>query len=272
MHYVEEGQGDPILFLHGNPTSSYLWRNIIPYVSDNARAIAVDLIGMGKSDKPDIEYSYADQAKYLYQFIEKMNLKNITLVVHDWGSGLGFNYAATHSDNIKGIVFMESLIAPFTWESLPAEGVQMLKMVRTPEVGKEMIMQQNFFVEQFLPNAIMRPISQEEMAVYRSPYPTPESRKPVWKWPNEIPISGSPANVHNIVSNYHQWLQTTQIPKLLLAVTPGIMIKEAEVAWAQENMKNLEVVNVGNGLHFIQEDSPDAIGKAISNWYQELNP
>lgn len=271
MHYVEEGSGDPVLFLHGNPTSSYLWRNIIPYISDDARAIAVDLIGMGKSDKPNIEYSYADQAKYLYQFIEELNLKNVTLVVHDWGSGLGFNYAATHSDNIKGIVFMESLIAPFTWDTIPAEGAQMIKTIRTPRVGEDLIMKQNFFIEKFLPSAIMRPLTDPEMNVYRAPYPTEESRRPVWKWPTEIPISGTPENVHKIVANYHQWLQETSTPKLLLAATPGVMIKEKEVNWAKQNMDNLDVVNVGRGLHFIQEDNPDAIGQAISNWYQTLN-
>ncbi len=271
MHYVDEGQGDPVLFLHGNPTSSYLWRNIIPYVSDDARTIAVDLIGMGLSDKPDIEYSYNDHAKYLNAFIEKLNLKNVTLVVHDWGSGLGFNYAATHEDNIKGIAFMESLIAPFTWETIPVEGRDMIKAIKTPGVGEEMVMNKNMFLEKFLPSAVVRDLTKEELQYYRAPYPTPESRKPVWKWPTEIPVSGTPANVHKIVANYHEWLQTTTVPKLLLSATPGMMIKEAEVKWVKRNMKNVDIVNVGKGLHFIQEDNPHAIGEAISNWYQQIN-
>ncbi len=271
MHYVDKGQGDPILFLHGNPTSSYLWRNIIPYVANDARAIAVDLIGMGFSDKPDIDYSYEDHAKYLNVFIEKLDLKNVTLVLHDWGSGLGFNYAATHEDNIKGIAFMESLIAPFTWETIPEEGKDMIKAIKTPGVGEEMVMNKNMFLEKFLPSAVVRDLTKEELEYYRAPYPTPQSRKPVWKWPTEIPVSGTPANVHKIVANYHEWLQVTTVPKLLLSATPGMMIKEAEVNWVKSNMKNVDVVNVGKGLHFIQEDNPHAIGAALSSWYQKIN-
>ncbi|WP_299491766.1 haloalkane dehalogenase [uncultured Shewanella sp.] len=271
MHYIDEGHGDPILFLHGNPTSSYLWRNIIPYVSHDARAIAVDLIGMGKSDKPNIEYSFEDQATYLEAFINKLNLKNITLVVHDWGSGLGFNYAALNENNIKGIVFMESLIKPFTWESMPKEGAAMIKQIKTPGVGENMIMKQNFFIEMFLPNAIIRPLTQAEMDYYRSPYPTPESRKPIWKWPTEIPISGKPNNVHKIVSHYQRWLQETNLPMLLLNATPGMMIQENEVNWVKNNIRNVQVINIGRGLHFIQEDNPDAIGTAISSWYNNAN-
>ena len=270
MQYVDEGKGDPILFLHGNPTSSYLWRNIIPYVSDDARVLAVDLIGMGKSDKPDIDYSFADHAKHLHVFIEKLDLKNIALVVHDWGSGLGFNYAATHESNIKGIAFMESLIKPFTWETMPAEGAAMIRKIKTPGVGEEMVMNKNFFIEKFLPSAIIRPLSEQEMNSYRAPYPTAESRKPVWKWPTEIPVSGEPRNVHNIVVNYQQWLQNTTVPKILLHATPGIMIKDAEVEWVKQNMKNVDVVHVGKGLHFIQEDNPDAIGSSLSDWYQKI--
>lgn len=270
MHYVDEGLGDPILFLHGNPTSSYLWRNIIPYVPNGSRAIAVDLIGMGKSDKPDIDYSYADHAKYLDAFIKKLDLRNITLVVHDWGSGLGFNYAAKHEDNVKGLVFMESLIKPYTWETLPAGATEMLRKIRTPDVGEEMLVNKNFFVEGFLPSAIIRPLSEEEKNNYRAPYQTLKSRKPILVWPREIPISGEPQNVHTIVSNYEQWLLTTSVPKLLLYANPGIMIKQAEVEWVQKNMKNVDAVYVGEGLHFIQEDNPDAIGEAISSWYQKL--
>jgi haloalkane dehalogenase len=273
MHYIDEGEGDPVLFLHGNPTSSYLWRNVIPYVSDDTRAIAVDLIGMGKSDKPDIDYSFNDHTRYLNAFIEELELKDVTLVIHDWGSGLGFNYAANNEDNIKGIAFMEALLMPMPgYDAMPSpEMVEMFTNFRTPGVGEEMIMNQNFFVEQLLPSMILRELSEEEFNHYSEPYPTPESRKPVWKWPNEIPIGGEPKNMHDIVSSYNQWLQTTEIPMLMIYATPGILGNEMAVQWAKDNIMNLETVNVGPGLHFIQEDNPDAIGEAISDWYQEIS-
>jgi len=272
MHYIDEGEGDPVLFLHGNPTSSYLWRNVIPYVADDGRAIAVDLIGMGKSDKPDIDYRFVDHAKYLEAFIEELELKNITLVIHDWGSGLGFNYAMNNEDNIKGIAFMEALLMPLSWESFQSDEMrETFQNFRTPGVGEEMIMNQNIFVEQLLPSMILRELSEEEFNYYSEPYPTPESRKPVWKWPNEIPIDGEPADVHEIITNYNAWLQETEVPKLLIHATPGIIITEPVVEWSKENLKNLETVDIGEGIHYIQEDNPDAIGEAISDWYQTIS-
>ena len=273
MHYIDEGEGDPILFLHGNPTSSYLWRNVIPYVSDDARVIAVDLIGMGKSDKPDIDYSFVDHAKYVEAFIGELELKNVTLVIHDWGSGLGFNYAANNEENIKGIAFMEALLMPMpSYDAMPSpEMVEMFTNFRTPGVGEELIMNQNIFVEQLLPGMILRELSEEEFNHYSEPYPTPESRKPVWKWPNEIPIGGEPQNTHDIISSYNQWLQSTEIPLLMIYATPGILGNEMAVQWAEANLMNLETVHVGPGLHFIQEDNPDAIGEAISDWYQRMS-
>jgi len=272
MHYIDEGEGDPVLFLHGNPTSSYLWRNIVPYVADDGRAIAVDLIGMGKSDKPDIDYRFVDHAKYLEAFIEELELKNITLVIHDWGSGLGFNYAMNNEDNIKGIAFMEALLMPLSWESFQSDEMrETFQNFRTPGVGEEMIMNQNIFVEQLLPSMILRELSEEEFNYYSEPYPTPESRKPVWKWPNEIPIDGEPADVHEIITNYNAWLQETEVPKLLIHATPGIIITEPVVEWSKENLKNLETVDIGEGIHYIQEDNPDAIGEAISDWYQTIS-
>ena len=271
MHYVDEGQGDPILFLHGNPTSSYLWRNIIPHVTDDARAIAVDLIGMGKSDKPDLEYRFVDHARYLEAFIEALDLRNITLVVHDWGSGLGFNYAANNEANIKGIAMMEALIRPYTWETLPPGGsVEMLTNIRTPGVGEDMLMNQNLFVERNIPAGVVRPVSEEEMNRYREPYPTPESRLPVWKWPNEIPISGEPADVHEIVANYYEWLQATQVPKLLFHATPGLMIRAPDVERARQELPNLETVPIGPGRHFVQEDNPHTIGEVLAEWFRRI--
>ena len=271
MHYVDEGEGDPILFLHGNPTSSYLWRNIIPYVTSLGRAIAPDLIGMGKSDKPDIEYRFFDHVKYIDGFIEALGLKNITLVIHDWGSGLGFHYAHRNDANIKGIAFMEALLMPIpSWDMMPEQMVEVFKNLRNPEVGHEMSVNQNFFVEQLLPMTIVRQLTEEEMNHYREPYLDPSSRKPLWVWPNEIPIEGEPADVNEAIGAYNQWLQQTELPKLLLHGNPGTIITEPTVEWAKQSLKNLNAVDIGEGIHFLQEDNPHQIGSEIAEWYNKL--
>ena len=183
IHYVDEGEGDPILFLHGNPTSSYLWRNIIPHMISKGRCIAPDLIGMGKSDKPEIAYRFLDHVKYLETFIEELGLTNITLVIHDWGSALGFHYAMRHENNIKGIAFMEALIKPMNWEDFPGAFKIGFKLFRTPVIGWFMISVMNMFVKQILPQAIARKLSLEEKSVYAEPYKTIHSRKPLRIWP-----------------------------------------------------------------------------------------
>ena len=266
MHYVEEGGGDPILFLHGNPTSSYLWRNVIPHLSPaSARCIALDLIGMGKSDKPDIEYRFFDHARYVEGFIEALGLRNITLVIHDWGSALGFHYARRHESNVKGIAFMEAIVRPVTWDEWPEQARQMFQAFRTPGMGEKMIMEQNMFVEAVLPGAILRKLSDEEMNRYREPYPDPKSRKPLWRWPNEIPIEGQPADVVEAVQAYSQWLKTSNLPKLLLYAQPGAIMRNL-VGWCRENIGNMKAVDIGPGVHFVQEDRPHEIGEAIAAW------
>jgi len=239
--------------------------------TDDGRAIAVDLIGMGQSDKPDIDYRFVDHAKYLDAFIEELELENITLVIHDWGSGLGFNYAMQNEDNIKGIAFMEAFLIPITWDEFPAEFRETFQMFRTPGIGEDMIMTQNIFIEQILPGSMLREITEEEMNYYREPYPTVESRKPVWVWPNEIPIDGEPADVHEIVANYNKWLQETEVPKILFYVNPGVLVPAPMVEWSKVNLKNLETIYVGEGIHFIQEDHPHEIGVSLSEWYQTIN-
>jgi haloalkane dehalogenase len=268
MHYAEEGDGDPILFLHGNPTSSYLWRNVIPHVSPIGRCIAPDLIGMGKSDKPDLDYGFFDQSRYVDAFIEALGLHDITLVIHDWGSALGFHYALRHESNVKGIAFMEAIVRPVTWAEWPEQARQMFKAFRTPGVGEHMIMEQNMFVEAVLPGAVLRKLSPEEMDRYREPYPTPESRKPLWRWPNEIPIEGQPADVHVAVQAYSEWLGTSQTPKLLLFAQPGAILRNL-VGWCQQNIANLKTGELGPGVHFLQEDDPHGIGEAIAAWMRE---
>ena len=271
MHYVDEGSGDPILFLHGNPTSSYLWRNIIPHLTSLGRCIAPDLIGMGKSDKPGLEYRFFDHVKYVEGFIEKLGLKNITLVIHDWGSALGFHYAMRHEDNIKGIALMEAILMPVpSWDAFPPDFQEGFKAFRTPEVGWDMIVNNNMFVEQILPGAIVRKLTETEMNHYREPYQEPGSRKPLWRWPNELPIEGEPADVVEAVETYNRWLQQTDLPKLLFYGNPGALITAPVLEWCKQNTKNLRTVDIGQGIHFLQEDNPHLIGSELASWYKGL--
>lgn len=271
LHYIDEGSGDPILFLHGNPTSSYLWRNVVPHLTPLGRAIALDLIGMGKSDKPDIEYRFFDHVEYMEGFIEKMGLENVTLVIHDWGSALGFYYAMRNESNVKAIAFMEAIVAPVPhWEAFPAGARELFQSFRTPDVGWDMIVNQNMFVEQILPGAVMRALTDEEMDHYREPFVDPGSRKPIWRWPNEIPIEGEPADVAEAVLSYNEWLRQSELPKLLFYATPGALVQAPMLEWLQQNLKNLAIVNLGPGIHFLQEDHPHLIGSALADWYGKL--
>ncbi len=265
MHYVDEGEGDVVLFIHGNPTSSYLWRNIIPYVAGSHRAIAVDLIGMGKSDKPDIDYTFFDHARYVDAFIQTLNLTDVTLVLHDWGSGLGFHYASRYPDNVKALAFMEAI-----YRERESMG-ELFTRFRTPGIGEELLLNQNLFVEQILPGSVVRGLTEVEMEHYRAPFSTPASRKPVLQWPRQLPLAGEPAYVIAAVNAYQQWLTETPLPKLLLAATPGALITQTDVVWLQDNLSELAVVNIGAGRHFVQEDNPHAIGKALSAWLLSLD-
>ncbi|MDX1577122.1 MAG: haloalkane dehalogenase, partial [Gemmatimonadota bacterium] len=264
-------EGDPILFLHGNPTSSYLWRNVIPHVSGLGRAIAPDLIGFGKSEKPDIEYRFFDHVAYVEGFIEALGLGDLTLVIHDWGSALGFHYARRHEGNVKGIAFMEAILAPVpSWDDFHPDFRSTFQAFRTPDVGWEMIVGQNVFVEGVLPGAIVRTLTGEEMERYREPFRDPESRKPVWRWPNEIPIEGEPADVAEAVGAYNAWLQETELPKLLFHAKPGALMRPEAVEWCRAHLANLETVDVGRGIHFLQEDAPHEIGRGLADWYGRL--
>lgn len=270
IHYVEQGEGDPILFLHGNPTSSYLWRNIIPYGTQIGRAVAMDLIGMGKSDKPDIGYRFFDHAKYVDGFIEAMGLQNITLVIHDWGSALGFRYAMDHESNVKGIAFMEAIMRTFTWDEFPSDFKMGFRFFRAPGIGFVMISVMNAFVNQVMPQAIVRDMTDAEMDHYREPFATIGSRKPVRVWPLEIPINGSPQDVHEEVERFSAKLQESELPKLLFTANPGGIINEEAVQWAQEHLKNLTVIGIGEGIHYIQEDNPHKIGSELVKWHREV--
>lgn len=275
MHYVDEGEGDPILFLHGNPTSSYLWRNIIPYALPHGRAIAVDLIGMGKSDKPDIDFRFTTHAEYLEAFIDELKLTKIMLVVHDWGSALGMDYARRNPDRIKGIVFMEALVPPAmpipSYAAMGA-GAEFFRNVRTPGVGEKMVLQNNVFIESVLPDmGIARSLSNEERQAYRAPFPTPESRKPMLVWPREVPVAGEPADVLKIIESNGAWLHATDIPKLMFYAEPGALGGPKVAAYFAENLANIETNYVGPGYHYIQEDHPHMIGRELADWLRRNN-
>jgi haloalkane dehalogenase len=271
MHYIDEGSGDPVLFLHGNPTSSYLWRNIVPHISSSNRCIAPDLIGMGKSDSPDIEYRFFDHVGYLDGFIEELGLEDLVLVIHDWGSALGFHYARRHQDNVRGLAFMEAILAPLPdWDIWPEAGRRIFQGFRTPDVGWDLIVNRNFFVERILPSSVTRQLSEEEMDHYREPYLDPPSRKPLWRWPNEIPIEGEPADVLQVVNEYNEWLRNTDLPKLLFYAHPGFLLTEPLVEWCKDSLSNLKMVDIGEGIHFIQEDNPHLIGEELDRWMKGI--
>jgi haloalkane dehalogenase len=266
MHIRESGEGDPIVFLHGNPTSSYLWRNVIPRLESEGRCLAPDLIGMGKSGKPDISYRFFDHARYLDAWFDAMELRRVTLVVHDWGSALGFHWARRHPDRVAGIAFMEAIVKPLSWDEWPEKAREVFRGFRTPGVGEKLIFERNVFIENVLPGSILRKLNAEEMDAYRAPFLEPKSRTPMWRWPNEIPLEGEPRDVVEIVTAYGKWLGESSVPKLLLAFEPGAILGPHLVDYCRTSFANLEVRHLGRGSHFVQEDQPEAIGDAIRDW------
>jgi haloalkane dehalogenase len=267
IHYTEAGKGDPFLFIHGNPTSSYLWRNIIPSLQQEGRCIAVDLVGMGKSGKPKIEYRFSDHAKFLECFILELGLKNITLVAHDWGGVLAFDFARRHPEKVRGIAFMETILEPFTYESM-GPYAEVFKKMRTPGIGEKMVFENNFFVCEMLPGAIIRKLSEEELSTYASPFENVESRLPLLQWPREVPIDGEPKDLTKIVEENSQWLKKSSIPKLLIHAQPGAIVPQQLVEKVRYEYPNLTIKDVGAGIHYIQEDRPEEIGQALFEWYK----
>ena len=266
MHYRESGRGDPIVFLHGNPTSSYLWRNVIPRLEEEGRCLAPDLIGMGKSGKPDIDYRFVDHARYLDAWFDRLDLRRATLVLHDWGSALGFHWARRNPGRVAGIAFMEAIVRPLLWSEWPEGARDVFRAFRTAGTGEELILRKNVFIENVLPGSILRKLTAEEMDAYRTPFPDPKSRKPVWRWPNEIPLDGEPRDVVEIVAAYARWLCESPVPKLLLTFDPGAILGSKLADYCQKNFANLETLHLGAGVHFVQEDQPEAIGDAIKEW------
>ena len=270
ISYVDTGDGDPIVFLHGNPTSSYLWRNVIPHLSPVGRCLAPDLMGMGESgSSPNGTYRFTDHSAVLDGWFDAMGLTSgVTLVVHDWGSALGFHWAKRNPERVKGLVYMEAIVRPVTWEEWPDAARQVFQGFRSP-AGGEMVLEKNVFVERVLPGSVLRGLTEEEMEVYRRPYlETGESRRPTLTWPREIPIEGEPADVVKIVSDYGEWMASSEVPKLFINAEPGAILTGPQREFCR-TWPNQQEVTV-KGIHFIQEDSPDEIGRATAGWYRKL--
>ncbi|MGH7368292.1 MAG: haloalkane dehalogenase [Candidatus Rokuibacteriota bacterium] len=267
--YVDAGAGDPVLFLHGNPTSSYLWRNVIPHVESAGRCLAPDLVGMGESGKaPAGSYRFVDHARYLDAWFEALGLRRVTLVVHDWGSALGFHWARRHPERVRGLVYMEALVRPVTWAEWPEPARKVFQALRSP-AGEEMILQKNVFVERILPASVLRGLGEAEMAVYRRPYLEPgESRRPTLTWPRQIPIDGEPADVVAIADAYARWLAGSDVPKLFVNADPGVILTGAQREFCR-SWPNQEEITV-RGSHFVQEDSPGEIGEAIARFVSRI--
>ncbi len=275
MAYVEAGRGDPIVFLHGNPTSSYLWRNVIPWLEPLGRCIAPDLIGMGDSEKlPDSgpqSYRFVEHRRYLDAFYEAVGITDrVTLVVHDWGSALGFDWANRHRAAVKGIAYMEAIVQPIVWDDFPAPVKPIFQGFRSP-AGESMILEQNMFIEQVLSGAIIRKLAEQEMAVYRRPFAKPgEDRRPTLTWPRQIPIDGEPADVTEIVGSYAEWLRASRgLPKLFVNAEPGAILRGKQRDFCR-TWPDQEEVTVA-GVHFIQEDAPDEIGRAVADWHRRVD-
>ena len=270
MAYVDTGMGDPIVFLHGNPTSSYLWRNVIPHLETLGRCLAPDLIGMGDSTKAaDGSYNFADHSRYLDQWFDTLGLtERITLVGHDWGGALGFHWAHRHALRVKGIAYMETIVRPLTWEEWPESSRSMFQAMRSPE-GNEMVLERNLFIERILPASVLRGLTLDEMNAYRRPFTAAgESRRPTLTWPRQIPLNGEPVDVVAVVNGYARWLNSSTIPKLFINADPGAILvgDQREFCRSWPNQREVTV----KGSHFIQEDSPNEIGQAISEWYKLL--
>ena len=273
MSYIDEGEGDAIVFQHGNPTSSYLWRNVMPHLEGQGRLIACDLIGMGDSEKltnsgPN-SYNYFEQRDFLFALLEKLNIGNkVVFVIHDWGSALGFDWSFQNQERVQGIAYMEGMVKPVTWAEWPENATKVFQGFRS-EAGESMVLDKNIFVEKVLPSSIMRELSDEELNEYRRPFLNAgEDRRPTLSWPRQIPIEGEPQEVVEVVENYSNWLSSSDLPKLFINADPGSILtgKQREFCRSWPNQEEVTV----KGTHFIQEDSPDEIGKAVSNFVSKL--
>ena len=274
MAYREAGRADApaALLLHGNPTSSYLWRNVIPHVAEVAHCIAPDLIGFGQSGKPDIAYRFEDHVRYLDAFIAKTGIASAYLIAHDWGTALAFHLAARRPEFVRGLVFFEFIWAIPTWDEFARHSAarDIFRKFRTPGEGEKLILEENAFIERVLPGSVVRKLTGEEMAVYRAPFSTPQSRRPTWRFPNELPIAGQPADVVATVEKAHASLAASTYPKLLFAADPGALVSPAMAEDLAQKLPDCRFVKLGAGIHYLQEDHPETIGQSVGEFIAEV--
>jgi haloalkane dehalogenase len=268
ISYRETGKGSPIVFLHGNPTSSYVWRNVLPLVADRGRCLAPDLVGMGRSGKPESAYRFHDHARYLDAWFAALDLRDVVLVGYDWGGVLALDWARRHSDRVRGAVVFETFLRPMHWSDWPPQGAELFRALRTPGAGEKLVLDQNGFLARSLEHGVKHGLAEADRAEYFAPYPDPASRRPMLQWPREIPIDGEPADVAEVITRNGQWLATTpDIPKLLLTFDgTGLSNAPAVVAWARSTAAALEVVPLGSAGHHAPEDAPREIAGAITSW------
>jgi haloalkane dehalogenase len=272
MAYREAGNPNlpTVLFLHGNPTSSFLWRNIMPLVAPVGHCIAPDLIGFGQSGKPDIEYRFFDQVRYLDAFLDKAGISSAYVVAHDWGTALAFHLAARRPEFVRAMAFMEFIRPMPTWGEFHPDAIETFKKFRAPGIGEKMILDDNLFIEGVLPGATARKLTEDEMAAYRAPFPTRESRRPMWRFPNDLPIAGEPADVYSAIEEAHRALARSTYPKLLFAGDPGALVSPGFAEGFARGLKNCKVVHIGPGIHYLPEDNPKLIGSTVHDWLAEL--
>ena len=268
VHYEESGVGSAFVFLHGNPASSHMWRNVLPHVGAG-RLLAPDLVGMGRSGQPDIRYVFADHVRYLDAWFDALGLDRVVLVGHHWGGALAFDWAARHPDRVLGVAFFESIVKPMAWEDLSPQARARSEALRSPGTGEDMVLDQNLFVRQAYTGGVLTPVSDQDLATYQAPYPTPDSRRPILAWAPQLPLGGEPAELVTRIEAYDAWLAaSTDVPKLLMTFegSPTLLIDKDLADWCATNIAALEIVPCGQAGHHAAEDRPEEIAAAISTW------
>jgi haloalkane dehalogenase len=273
LSYREAGSGSPIVFLHGNPTSSHVWRNVIPRLADRGRCLAPDLIGMGSSGKPDLAYRFADHARYLDAWFAALDLRDVVLVGYDWGGVLALDWARRHPERVRGVVVFETFLRPMRWSDWSAEGEQLFRALRTPGVGEQLVLEQNGFLARSLAHGVQRGLAEGDRAAYYAPYPDPASRRPLLQWPREIPIEGEPADVAAVIERYDAWLAgKPATPTLLLTFGDTGLSAPEVIAWARRTLPALEILPLARAGHHAPEDAPEEIARAIRSWLDRVAP
>jgi haloalkane dehalogenase len=268
IHYQDSGSGTALVFLHGNPGSSYLWRNVLPRVG-RGRLLAPDLIGMGRSGKPDIPYAFADHARYLDTWFDALDLAQVVLIGHDWGGALAFDWAARHPERVLGIAFLESIVKPMAWEELSPQARKRSEAIRAAGTGEDLVLEQDLFIRQAFTGGVLTPVAGEDLEAYLAPYPTRDSRRPILAWARQLPLGGEPAELIARIEAYDAWLATsTSVPKLLMTFqgSPTLLIGEEMATWCAANIAALEIVACGEAGHHAPEDRPAEIAAAVSAW------